>query len=99
MAAMHGGQWVGAGTYMGLKEGEWIAVPETGGRLPGNESERYLRMRAAVLLGPIFGLLYFVFVPIAGVVMGCWLGIRAAVRKLSPVRVRAGERPQTTKSH
>jgi hypothetical protein len=99
MAAMHGGQWVAAGTYMGLKEGEWIAVPEKGGRLPGGESERYLRMRAAVILGPLFGLVYFIFVPIAGAVVGCWLGAKAVVRKLSPVRVIAGEQPQTKKSH
>ncbi len=99
MATLHGGQWVGAGTYLGLKEGEWVAVPEKGGLLPGAESERYLRMRAAVILGPLFGLLYFVFVPVAGVVMGCWLGVRAVVRKLSPVRVTAGEQPQAKKSH
>jgi hypothetical protein len=65
-----GGQEVEKGTYWNLMNGERRDV-EQSGMLEGTAGTRYLRAPAAVmlLLGPVFGLLFAMFLPFIGIAM------------------------------
>lgn len=58
---------VKGGTYINLKQGEFVNISEEEGILPGKDDVRYVRVPAAamLLLGPLFGLLFVVFLPLA----------------------------------
>lgn len=58
---------VKGGTYFNLKQGEFVNIPEKEGFLPGKDDVRYVRVPAAAMLvlGPLFGLLLVVFLPLA----------------------------------
>jgi hypothetical protein len=61
---------VGKGTYWNLARGERVDIAEQG-MLPGDSTIRYVRMStvAILLAGPVFGLLYAVFLPFIGIAM------------------------------
>ena len=65
-----GGCQVKKGTYWNIVGGDRVDLSQ-GELLPGGDKERYLRISpwAMLFLGPILGLLYFIFLPIASIVM------------------------------
>jgi len=73
-----GNQMVPCGTYLCLTTGEFVDVADGGGRLPGEESLRYLRVSpiVALLVGPIAGLLFVIFLPLAVPLFVLWLFAR-----------------------
>ena len=86
MKAYKGGETVGKGTYWNLSTMERMDV-ETEGTLPGNRSERFFRMSAAgiLVLGPVLGLVYAMFLPFIGIAMTLKLGgEKIAARVLEP---------------
>lgn len=64
-----GGTKVKGGFYWDKAEWEMTVVPAEGGTLPGGSDRRYLRVPvvALLLLGPIMGALFVVFLPVIGV--------------------------------
>ena len=61
---------VKAGTYMDLSTGQFLSVGGAeGDRLPGKPEARYARVPVGVvlILGPIIGLAYIIFLPLAGI--------------------------------
>jgi hypothetical protein len=64
-----GGQTVGSGTYWDMMTGTRVDFDQEG-TLPGGNGVKYLKASssAILLLGPIIGLAYVVFLPIMGVV-------------------------------
>ena len=85
MLNYRGGHTVGKGTYWNLARGERVDIAEQG-LLPGDSTTRYARMStvAVLLAGPVFGLLYAVFLPFIGIAMTLIL----IARKLSEGLVR-----------
>ena len=73
------------GTYLRWSRGEWVTVPAVGGPLPGLPGERYFSMPLTVVAGPFLGLLYFVFIPLVGLLLGGWLMVRALAAKAARV--------------
>lgn len=65
-----GGETAGKGTYWDISSGERIRL-EKKTRLPGDENTTFARMHPAFLLvvGPLLGLLYAIFLPLVGLVM------------------------------
>lgn len=70
MKQYKGGQQTKGGTYWSLKTGEFIAIPNGGGTLPGEADGRYVRtpMALVIIAGPTMGLLYLIFLPLLGIV-------------------------------
>jgi len=64
-----GGQKVGSGTYWDVMTGLRVDIDQEG-TLPGGNGSKYLKApsSAILLLGPILGLAYVVFLPIMGIV-------------------------------
>lgn len=62
-----GGSLVSKGTYLSLREGEFVSVPEEGDILPGSSDQTFVRVPLVLVLvlGPILGLLFVVFLPMA----------------------------------
>ena len=71
MFTYHGGATVKSGFYWNLAKWEIVMVPKEGGVLPGSEGHRYLRMPSLLLLvlAPLMGGLYVVFLPFIGFAM------------------------------
>lgn len=71
MRRYRGRQWVKGGTYWNLVDGELITITEKGGLLPGEEQAFYIRapLGAVMVLGPLAGLAYIIFLPLIGIVM------------------------------
>jgi hypothetical protein len=66
---MHkGGMFVERGLYWSPLNGRQVKVREDG-RLPGDESNTYLKLSPAVLLviAPLFGMMYVMFLPLFGI--------------------------------
>ncbi|MEJ2695425.1 MAG: hypothetical protein P8013_02140 [Candidatus Sulfobium sp.] len=65
-----GGESVKAGTYWNFSTGDRVQM-ESAGILPGNESHSYYKFPPAVvlILGPVLGLAYAVFLPFIGIAM------------------------------
>jgi len=63
-----GGQTVGSGTYWDVMTGTRVDFDQEG-TLPGGNRAKYLKASsgAILLLGPIIGLAYVVFLPIIGI--------------------------------
>ena len=76
MLVNKGGQKVKKGTYWNPSDGHRVDLREDS-VLPGTSGTTYLRMPAGGMLvvAPIFGLLYVVFLPVFGLmaVVGMWL--------------------------
>ena len=58
---------VGGGTYLNLGQGEFVNISEEGGILPGTSDVTYIRVPTAAMLvlGPLLGLLFVIFLPMA----------------------------------
>jgi hypothetical protein len=65
-----GGQVVGAGSYWNFSTGERVQVLDSQ-RLPGEHDAAYYRLPplAVLLLAPLFGLVYALFLPFIGMAM------------------------------
>ena len=97
MLKARGGHKAGKGTYWDLTNGERIDI-ETEGTLPGDSGKTYYRMPAAgvLLLGPVIGLVYAVFLPFIGIAMLLKLVMQMAVGgalSTAPGHVSFGWRP------
>lgn len=68
MARYHGSGRVKAGFYWSPSRWEIITVPKGGGTLPGGEELNYFRLPISLilLLGPLMGALYVIFLPFIG---------------------------------
>lgn len=80
MRQHRGGEQVEAGLYFNLRQLSFKSVDEAG-PLPGAPGEVYRRVPTLLLLvvGPVLGLVYVVFLPFIGVAMVTWLlGAKAA---------------------
>jgi len=68
MFSYTGGQTVGSGTYWDMMSGTRVDF-EKEGTLPGGNGAKYLKASSGtiLLLGPIVGLAYVVFLPIIGI--------------------------------
>lgn len=66
-----GGNDVKSGFYWNLAKWELTTIPREGGPLPGGGDDRYLRVPvvAMLLLAPVMGGLYVVFLPFVGFAM------------------------------
>lgn len=67
----HGGTQVACGYYWNSEKWEVMAMPKEGGRLPGGAEHRYFRVPIALLLvlAPLMGGLYVMFLPFIGFFM------------------------------
>ena len=70
----NGGSKVSKGTYWNISNGERIHLDKEG-ILPGDSSESYLRFHPAFLLvvGPLMGLVYAIFLPLIAILMVIWV--------------------------
>lgn len=69
-----GGDWVPKGTYWSVSGGDRVRLEETS-TLPGPPSETYLKFHpvALIVIGPLLGLVYAVFLPFAAIAMVAWV--------------------------
>jgi hypothetical protein len=74
MRRYRGHQSVEPGFYFNPRRLSFASV-EGEGSLPGTEQEEYLRVPALAMLvmGPLLGLAYVIFLPLAGFVMLAWI--------------------------
>jgi hypothetical protein len=75
-----GGEVVPGGTYWNPRSGEFAKFSKEGGRLPQVEGEFIRGHPAAIMVvGPLLGLVYLVFLPLAvPVILGQYVAQRAA---------------------
>lgn len=66
-----GGEVVKGGIYWSMSEGEFVSVPQEGGRLAGGSQATYLKAPLPVVLvvGPIMGLAFAIFLPLSGLLV------------------------------
>ncbi|MHB0870924.1 MAG: hypothetical protein ACYC66_03295 [Chloroflexota bacterium] len=66
-----GGETVKGGIYWSMGAGEFVSVPNEGGRLAGGPEDRYLRAPLPIVLvvGPIMGLAFAIFLPLSGLLV------------------------------
>ena len=71
MAQRTGGTAAKSGYYWNLGKWEMTMVPKQGGILPGGASERYLKVPvvALLVLAPLMGAVYAMFLPFIGFAM------------------------------
>jgi hypothetical protein len=88
-----GGQFTEKGVYISLRTGEFIMVPKEGRELPGEAKVKYVKvpLAAAVILGPIIGLSYVIFLPFIGLLALGWMIGRLAGRGVHALRGKTGE--------
>ncbi len=94
MITIKGGQKAKGGTYVGVRDGEWVTVPKDGGILPGTAREQFLKMPLAAIAAPFLGLAYLIFLPFVGFVMGGGLmvwKIGSSLKNIGRQPVRAPE--------
>jgi hypothetical protein len=60
-----GNQVVKKGIYLSLKRRDFVTIESEGDLLPGTSDERYVKIPpvAMIVLGPIMGLMYVIFLP------------------------------------
>ena len=88
-----GGARVASGKYWNLYSGDYVAFDEGGGMLPAVEGE-YVRAHPLLILavGPLIGLAYLLFLPIAVPVMLAQFAGRKMQRAVAVVGRIAGGR-------
>lgn len=66
-----GGETVPGGVYWSMKAGEFIAVPNEGGKLEGGAGHQYIKapMPVVLIAGPILGLAFAIFLPLSGLLV------------------------------
>lgn len=74
-----GGTKVNYGFYWSAKAWDMAMVPAEGGLLPGGSDRRYARIPTGLflLMAPLMGALYVVFLPVAGFVLVAGHALRA----------------------
>jgi len=79
-----GGQQAKSGTYWNMMTGERVDLSQAG-TLPGGQDERYVKAPAflAVAAGPLFGLVFAIFLPFIGIAMAVRLCVRKVAQGLS----------------
>ena len=91
MKRYFGNQVVKKGIYLSLKQRDFITIESESDLLPGANDERYVRIPpiAMIVLGPIMGLMYVIFLPFISfaMVLGlmarkAFLGLRFVERSL-----------------
>ena len=72
-----GGQRAGKGTYWNMENGERFDLAEEG-ILPGGREITYIKAPSILVLatGPLFGLLFAVFLPLIGIVMAAAMVVK-----------------------
>jgi hypothetical protein len=70
MKRFEGGATVKKGAYLNTKTGEFFSLDAEKNTLPGDKTARFARVPLAFVLiaGPIVGLAYIIFIPLAGLV-------------------------------
>ncbi len=65
-----GGERISPGIYWSLKSGEFFQSPTQGVVLPGGAERHYIRVSSILVLvvGPLMGLGYVIFLPMVGIV-------------------------------
>ncbi|MBI2953927.1 MAG: hypothetical protein HYY30_06405 [Chloroflexi bacterium] len=83
-----GGTFVGEGTYLNIREGEFIGVPKEGNYLGENKAQTFVKvpLALALLLGPFFGLLFILFLPMAVPLVVAMLLIQRFKRRMPELR-------------
>ena len=78
--AHHGGTKVNYGFYWSAKAWDMAMVPAEGGLLPGGSDRHYTRIPTVLflLMAPLMGALYVVFLPVAGFALVGGHALRAA---------------------
>lgn len=68
MMSYRGTQQARMGFYWNRARWEIVTIPKGGGTLPGGDDVRYIRfpLPLVILLGPLVGLAYVVFLPLIG---------------------------------
>lgn len=91
MARYRGNEQVKIGFYWNSSRWEIVTIPKGGGVLPGGDKVRYIRipLPLVVLLGPLVGAVYVIFLPFIGFAM--FFGF-AGMRLLSALRKAIGSR-------
>jgi hypothetical protein len=91
MARHQAGEQVKAGFYWRMAQWQLLTVAEDGDALPGEAGERYLRIPALLmlLLAPVMGALFVVFLPFIGIAIVLQHALRAAGRALRRAAVAA----------
>lgn len=74
-----GGEKVEKGNYWNVANGERVHF-ENAGTLPGDSSASYLKFHPAALIvvGPLLGLAYAIFLPFAAIAMVTWVVLQKA---------------------
>ena len=91
-----GGEQVRGGTYVDVKTGQLVSFGRTDDAvLPGTASTEYARLPVGLVLvlGPLAGLAYIIFLPLAGlgslvIVAGYKIRAWSATLAAKPVRVK-----------
>jgi hypothetical protein len=70
MLIWKGGQQAVTGTYWDISTGDRLSIKDHDS-LPGDESTTYIKASSAVVLlfGPVFGLIFAIFLPFIGIAM------------------------------
>lgn len=100
MRTYRGTEKAEVGLYFNAREWAFTSMDDAG-PLPGTASDRYRKvpMLALLIVGPILGLVYAVFLPLIGIAMVAWfIGVKlthalAAVARRSARLVRPGWEP------
>ena len=74
MTRYHAGEKVGPGVYLNTKTLSFASMADEG-PLPGAAGEEYRTVPAVVMLivGPVLGLVYAIFLPFIGLAMVAWM--------------------------
>lgn len=85
MKRYHGEEVVKRGIYLSLKRSDLVTIENERGLLPGESNDSYVRIPPLVMivLGPLMGLIYVIFLPFISFAMvvglmanKVWLGVR-----------------------
>ena len=96
MRNIGGATKVKGGFYWDRKDWEMAVIPADGGTLPGDATHRFLKVPvlALLVLGPIMGALFVVFLPVVGIYLLARNLFTLATRALG----RAAHRPAHEKA-
>ncbi len=86
MTRYHGGETVGAGAYFNATELSFKVLSDDG-VLPGSAADEYRTVPTVALLvvGPVLGLAYAIFLPFIGLAMVTWAALEKAGQALAAV--------------
>lgn len=96
-----GGALVKDGTYLDLREGAFVSIPQDGDHLPGGGDRTFIKapLSLVLVLGPLLGLLFVIFLPLAVPLLVGTLLVQRLRRTMPAIRDTAiqvttfGQRP------